>query len=170
MINKAFLILTLSFFLTACAGTMAGGEDMPGAVYVMGKLETDVHALPIPLAQATKKAFSVLSVNPGEFHQTDLDAKVTGYTANDDKITVVVKRKTETVSHLSIRVGFFGDETLSQLIYEEIMRQLKEQGHAQVITAPVMDATPPPAVTPTPVAQSTPPTTVVTPTVTPTNG
>lgn len=136
MIFKIFLALAIPFLLSACAAAVIGGAGAgaASAVYVMGKAEADVDALPIQLAQATKQAFTVLAITPGEFHQTDLDAKITGYTANKDKITVTVKRKTGSVSHLSIRVGYFGDETFSQLIYDEIMRQLKAASAQSVVT------------------------------------
>jgi len=178
MINKASLLLALTIFLTGCVAAVVGGAAGAGAgaVYYMGELKADVNAKPIAIAQATKQAFNALSVQTEEFQQTDLDAKITGHTANDEKITVTVKRITETVSELEIRVGFFGDETLSQLIYNEIIRQLNAAEHAQptmasATTTPAPMVTPAPATTPTPLV--TPPpatsstTSVVTPTVTP---
>ena len=55
---------------------------------------------------------------------TEIDGKVTGRTALDKEVVITIKRQTESTSSLSIRVGAFGDEALSQKIYEKIKARL----------------------------------------------
>lgn len=166
MRNRIPFLFVLVLFLTGCVAALVGGAAVggAGAAYYRGKLTADISAMPTAIAQATKRAFHVLAVAPEKFEQTELDAIITGHTANDEKITVKIKRMNDAVSQLEIRVGIFGDETTSRLIYEEIVRQLKHPNEVQTYAV-----TPPPSTPHVTNLTTTPPTSdgsVLTPTIT----
>lgn len=145
------LVISAAISLSACVAAAVGGAAAAGgagAAFYMGTLRVDIQAMPSRIAAATRSAFQVLSIKVDEFKATELDARIVGHSANDEKITVKVHRETDSISELSIHVGVFGDESMSNLIYEEIKRQL--QGGSQGVSAGVstyavpMEATPAP--------------------------
>ncbi len=138
------IMLTAVVALTGC--TMMGGASDAGEAsvdYVMGIFKADIQATPTRIAEATKRAFEVYAIKVQEYRTTELDAIITGYTATEKKIEVLVKRESDAVSELSIHIGMMGEETFSHLLYEEIKRQLS-QGHSSGVTtyAVPMDTAP----------------------------
>lgn len=130
--------------LTGCVAaaiTGAAAAGGAGAAYVMGKLRADVQATPTRIAEATRRAFGTYMIKVDEYKTTELDARVTGYTANDKKITVTVKRETDLISELVIQVGLFGEEDFSNLLYDEIKKQLAQGSSSGVSTYAVPMAT-----------------------------
>lgn len=138
------IMLTAVVALTGCS--MMGGASDAGEAsvdYVMGIFKADIQATPTRIAEATKRAFGVYAIKVQEYRTTELDSIITGYTANEKKIEVIVKRESDAVSELSIHVGVMGEETFSILLYEEIKRQLVQGAGSGVTTYAVpMDTAP----------------------------
>ena len=43
--------------------------------------------------------------------------------AGEKKLTIKLKMQSDNITEIKIRVGMFGDESVSRLIYEEIKKQ-----------------------------------------------
>jgi len=112
------LVLTPGCFLAA-AGAAAGG-----VFYAKGDLESTMEAKPPAIAAATEKAFAEMGIAKRSAASSAVDAEITGRTARDKKVTVKVKAETANFSKVSIRVGTFGDEDLSRLIFDKIRKNL----------------------------------------------
>jgi hypothetical protein len=119
----------------AAAVTGAAAAGGAGAAYVMGTLRADVQAKPTRIAEATRRAFATYVIKVDEYKTTELDAVITGHTANDKRIKVTVHRETDLISELAIQVGTFGDESFSNLLYEEIKKQLSQGGSSSGATS-----------------------------------
>jgi hypothetical protein len=126
MLAAALLLGLIAVLSAGCAAVAVGAVAAAGAgaaVYVSGDLEADVAANPKQVATATEEAFQQLSLRLISKHATGLDAEVRARTAGDEPVRVNVKA-TEGGSHISIRVGLIGDETLSRKIYDAIRDRL----------------------------------------------
>lgn len=133
-ISIAAVVLTAVFSLTGCSAMSGAAEaGEAGVDFVMGILKADIQATPPQIAEATKRAFKVYDIKVYDYRTTELDAVVIGYTATEKKIDVTIKRESDDVSELSIHVGIMGEESFSNLLYEEIKRQLV-QGASGVTT------------------------------------
>ena len=123
---QVVLVSTAVLLLPGCLLVAAGaaGGAVAGTAYVMGDLETTLQATPGEVVAATRTAFEQMGVATISAGATELDGKVIGRTATDEKITVTVESKGRNLSELSIRVGTFGDEELSRQIYDKIRANL----------------------------------------------
>ena len=128
MIKKAAIALTATLTLSAIVMTsgclIAAAGAAGGVLYAKGDLETTLAATPIKIAAATEKAFREMKISKTSAVSSDLDAEIIGRTATDKKVTVISKIKGEKLSSISIRVGTFGDEDLSRVIFDKIKKNL----------------------------------------------
>jgi hypothetical protein len=60
----------------------------------------------------------------GNSEKNDLSGSLTAYTADNKKVQIKLKRRAESITEIRIRVGTFGDESLSRLILERIRERL----------------------------------------------
>lgn len=119
---KIILIVLSLLYLNGClpllvAGTAAGG----GVAYMMADLEEIVDTSPDKLKKATEKSFEELGIHLISSAATLIDAKITGRTATDKKVTVIAKERGEKRSFVTIRVGLAGDQSLSRRILDNIL-------------------------------------------------
>lgn len=110
----------LSSCLALAAGAAAGAA---GAVYVQGDLETDVDATPPQVVKASEAALEDLSMPLRSSDSTELDGRVESSTA-EKPVKIVAKSRGQGVTHVSIRVGTFGDQRESVRILEAIRSHL----------------------------------------------
>ena len=110
--------------LSGCLLLAAGAAGAVGVAYANGDLNATLEAKPPQVVDATTKAFGQLDVVTGTSSSTALDGQVIGQTATGDQITVNVKSEGEKTSRISIRVGTFGDESLSRKILDKIKSNL----------------------------------------------
>ena len=97
----------------AGAGTVA---------YVRGDLEVTESAKLDAVYRATEKAVTKLELNVTSKTKDALSAKVVARDAQDKKITIRLKATAEGSTTISIRIGFFGDEAKSRIIYDKIKK------------------------------------------------
>ncbi len=110
--------------LSGCLAVAAAAGAAGGVAYAMGDLEAVVEANPPDVVEATERAFNDLKRVKVSAESSSLDGEVIARTAADKKVTVKVRKQTEKVSKLSIRVGTFGDEAFSRMIYDKIKEHL----------------------------------------------
>ena len=107
----------LALGAAAGAGTVA---------YVSGDLEADLEATPDQVIEATKRAAETLKLRTEYAHGSALDGRAKLRTAANKEIFIKAESRSQDTTHLSIRVGTFGDESLSNQLLAEIRNQLAE--------------------------------------------
>ena len=110
--------------VAVAVGAAVGAAGVAGYAYVKGELKgTEAASLDRTwaAAQAALKdlQYSVVSQRK-DAQQAELDAR----TAKDTKVTVQLKGLSDTTTEVRIRVGTFGDKTLSMNILEKIKARL----------------------------------------------
>ncbi len=108
----------------AAVGLAAGGT----IAYVRGDLES-VEAEKLDVVyEAALKATGKLGLAVTKKSKDAMSAVIVGRDAQDKKVSITLKAVADGATRLSIRVGVFGSETKSRLIYKEIQENLKRQG------------------------------------------
>ncbi len=129
MRTQVALWLLLVGLACCCAGCLAVavGAGAAGTVaYMGGDLETDVSEDIDTLYAASRKALNDLGLNiiEGKGGKDALSATIVARDAEDKKVQIKLKSISDEMTELSIRVGVFGNETKSQLIYNKILENL----------------------------------------------
>lgn len=106
--------------LSGCAAVVAAGAAGAGVAWVRGALETTLDANLDRVYRATQEAVRELEFAPVSERKSGVDASVLARTALDKRIEVVLKRVGDKTTHVSIRVGVFGDEALSMAVLDRI--------------------------------------------------
>ena len=94
--------------------------------YVRGDLQAVESASIDEVYEATLKALKELELLPTRKTKDALGAEITTYDAQDKKVTIKLKSEAEGTTKLSIRIGVFGSETKSRLIYQKIHDNLSK--------------------------------------------
>ena len=117
------VLIVVAMVVTGCAALFVGaaGGAGAGALYVQGELKADVEATPQEIITATEKAFRDLIWKKETTAASATDGLATARTATGKEVKVTVVTKTEAVSTVGIRIGTFGDENLSRLLYDRIL-------------------------------------------------
>lgn len=120
----ASLLLGLLLTATGCVAVVAASAAGAGVAWVRGALQTNLeHGM-----DATFKAANA-AVRDMEFarvsdRKSGVDAQVVARTALDKRIEITLKRVSDRVTQVDIRVGVFGDEALSLALLEKIKANL----------------------------------------------
>ena len=120
-------MMALLAFGSGCALLVVGGVAAAGAggyAYVKGEVKS---TQPVPMDQAWKATLA--AVKELQFPvisqaKDALSAEVTVRNASDTKIVIKVTKLYENSTEISIRVGTFGDESLSRQILQQIQKHL----------------------------------------------
>ena len=124
----AVLVVGVLVQLTGCAALLLGGAAAAGAAGVLyheGELQADLEASPPAVIKATERAFRDLIWSKESAQSSATDGMATARTATGKEVLVKVTRTTENISQIGIRIGTFGDENLSRLLYDKIQFFLK---------------------------------------------
>jgi len=125
--KQVFVIVLLVITVGLVGGCMvaAVGAGAAGTVaYVRGDLEAVESKKLDAVYEATLKAVNKLELNVTKETKDSLSAVIVARDAQDKKITIKLSATTENTTKLSIRVGLFGSETKSRLIYQKIHENL----------------------------------------------
>ncbi|GBD38815.1 MAG: hypothetical protein KatS3mg078_1474 [Deltaproteobacteria bacterium] len=126
-IDIAVFFILLSLVNSGCAAVLLGGGAAAGAgtvLYVKGELQS-VEEVPLDRAwNAANLAVRDMGFVIGNSEKDDLSGSLTAYTADNKKVQIKLKRRAESITEIRIRVGTFGDESLSRLILEKIRERL----------------------------------------------
>lgn len=112
------LLCGLPFAAASC--TTAGAASGPGYTWYRGAFEGNVDGGTAEVTRAAEQALRDLDIKQIQANSTEIDGKVTGRSALDKEVSITIKRTTEKVSWVSVHIGSFGDEALSQRIFEMI--------------------------------------------------
>jgi len=120
----ALLLVSPVVLVEGCVVAAVGGGAAGTVAYIRGDLEV-VEAKDIgTVYKATEKALEELGLVVSKKTKDALSAKIIARDAQDKKITIKLNATTEEMTKLSIRIGMFGSETKSRLIYQKIRDNL----------------------------------------------
>ncbi|MFB0525316.1 MAG: DUF3568 family protein [Phycisphaerae bacterium] len=122
----AVLLVGSAVSLGGCVVAAVGAGAAGTVAYLKGDLEAvesrkldEVHA-------ATLKAVKELGLNVTQDTKDALSAVIITRDAQDKKVKITLRATTEQTTKLSIRVGLFGSEAKSRLIYQKIHDYLQK--------------------------------------------
>ena len=116
------MILSLTLF-TGCAAVLIGAGAGAGAgtvAYVAGELKAQEEVSLNRAWNASVRAMEDLEFTITSKEKDAFNAKLTARGAGDKKIQVKLKKQVEKVTEIRIRIGVFGDESMSRQILEKI--------------------------------------------------
>jgi len=121
----ALLLLGAAALLQGCFAVVVGAGAAGTVAYVRGDLEA-VEAKKLDIVyDATKKAVEQLELSISKDNKDAMSAMIVVRDSQDKKMTIKLLATTEDSTKLSIRVGMFGSETKSRLIYDQIKKNLQ---------------------------------------------
>ena len=120
LLFAAALMLVQGCMTVALVGAGAGT-----VMYAKGDLEAVLSNDINSAYEAVLKSLEQLELKVSSKVKDELAAKIVARDAQDKKITIGLASTAENATKLNIRVGLFGDETKSRLIYEQIQKNLK---------------------------------------------
>lgn len=118
------LLVGLTVLVHGCAVAWVGA-GAGTAIYAMGDLEVVVAKDISFTYHASLRALEQLELRVSSKVKDALAAKIIARDAQDEKITIKLASTAEDTTKLNIRIGLFGNETKSRLIYEQIQKSLK---------------------------------------------
>ncbi|MCS7091356.1 MAG: DUF3568 family protein [Verrucomicrobiota bacterium] len=121
------LVLLIPMVLTGCALLLVGGAAAAGAgtvAYVRGELQATLDSPYEKVWSVTRRALADLNMVITEQEKDGLTGHITARAAGDRKVTLRLRKITGTATEVRIRVGTWGDETVSRQILEQIERRL----------------------------------------------
>jgi hypothetical protein len=133
MIKRQELLLVLllavcPLVLTGClAAAAVGGAAAAGAgtvAYIKGELKATEEASMDKTWKATVGAVDELNFLVINKIKDAVSAELEAKTADNKTVKIELKRVTENLTDISIRIGTFGDETLSRYILSKIEARL----------------------------------------------
>jgi len=106
--------------LIVAAGAVAAGT----VVYIRGELRASLANPYDDVVAASSRAVEKLQFRKISQEGDALKTVLVARTGTDKKIEITVKRVTDAVTKVEIRVGVFGDEALSRAIFDKIKQSL----------------------------------------------
>jgi hypothetical protein len=117
------LILSAALLMNSGCALLVGGAAGAGTVaYLKGELKTNEDVPINKVFDATQAALKEMGLTVQKFEKAVDSAQVTAITADDKTIKINLKKRNDYLTELSIRVGTFGDESLSKKILEKIRK------------------------------------------------
>jgi len=124
--RQVVLIIMLIGSAVSISGCIvaAVGAGVGTVAYVKGDLETVESKSLDVVYEAALKAVEELELQVISKTKDSLSAEINARDAQDKKITIKLNATSDESTELSIRIGTFGNETKSRLIYEKIQENL----------------------------------------------
>lgn len=118
------LLAALTFTISGCAVALVGAGAAAGVGYIRGDLEATLEDDVEDVYKASLQALDQLKLAVVSKQQDALGAKIVSRNIEDKKIQINLKQNEGGITKLTIRIGIFGDETQSRLIYDKIRDNL----------------------------------------------
>lgn len=110
--------------LTGCVAVVAAGAAGTGVAWYRGQLEASLDHNIEAVFAASQKALNQLEFANISNKKSTVDAQLVSRTALDKKVEITLQKVTDRSTKVIIRVGVFGDETLSMSILDKIKAAL----------------------------------------------
>jgi len=122
----ATILITATGLLQGCMLAVVGVGAAGTIAYIRGDLEAVESESLDAVYEATLAALKELELTVTEKPKDALEARIVVRDSQDRKITIKLTNTAEKTTKLSIRVGTFGSETRSRLIYQKIREHLNK--------------------------------------------
>jgi len=128
--QRLIIIVMITIFplmQTGCVVAAVGVGAAAGAgtiAYIKGELKAVEDANIDRVWRATEGAVDELNFIVTNKVKDAVSAKLDALTADNKSIHITLKRKTDSLTEIIIRIGTFGNEELSRLILEKIQKRL----------------------------------------------
>ncbi len=120
----ALLAVAALPWLTGCVVVAAGAVGAGAVAYVRGELQSSVEAdLDVTYA-ASQRALAKLEFAKIDQRKSGLDAQLVHRTALDKRVEIKLKKITDRLTKIEIRVGIVGDQELSLTLLDKIRAEL----------------------------------------------
>lgn len=123
-LTSLLALIALGCLQSGCLLVAAGAAGAGTVAYIRGELEANVDGRFDAVASAANEAIGDLKFAKINDSKDALTAIVVARTADDKRIEIKVTKVTDAVSKVTIRVGIFGDETISRTILDRIKSNL----------------------------------------------
>lgn len=123
-LTVALLIVAALPWLTGCVVVAAGAVGAGAVAYVRGELESSVEADLDATYAATQRALEKLEFAKIDQRKSGLDAQLVHRTALDKRVEIKLKKITDRLTKIEIRVGLVGDQELSLTLLDKIRAEL----------------------------------------------
>ena len=120
------LLATLAVCLSGCLLAAVGAGAAGTVAYAKGDLEVIRSEGITEVYEATRNAVEQLEYSITESRKDATSARVVARDSQDDKITIKLKATPEGPTEVSIRVGTWGSETRSNIIYSKIKENIEQ--------------------------------------------
>jgi len=124
ILGAVLLLSGIAVFIQGCVAVAAAGLGAGTVAYVKGDLKALEAANLDKVYKATEKALDELEFSVTKKTKDVLSAVIVARDAANKKITIKLSAAEEDATKISIRVGTFGNETKSRMIYEQIKKYL----------------------------------------------
>jgi Protein of unknown function (DUF3568) len=121
------LVLAGCTLFSGCAAALLGTGAAAGAgavVFYKGRLHTFENASLDRVWHATQAAAKDLQLEVVTKKKDELAASLRARGASEKRISIGLKRKSDKLTEVDIRVGYFGNKTYSHQILEQIHKDL----------------------------------------------
>lgn len=125
MLYRLLILFGVVCQLTGCGAIIVGGAAAVGTVaYVSGDLNTTLEVSFEQAVVATDAAIEENSIKQLTRNTDDSEAVYILQTVQEDRIEVKLTKATKNLTNITIRVGVFGDEALSNQVLDEIQERM----------------------------------------------
>jgi hypothetical protein len=115
------IILGMGLLTSSGCALLVGGAAGAGTfAYLRGELKSDEEISLDRLWNATQAAIKNMGLTVKTKEKDSLSAKLVAVTADDKNINISLKRKSDNLTEIAIRIGKLGNESMSQQILDEI--------------------------------------------------
>ena len=114
------LLATALAFTSGCVVVAAGAAGAGTVAYLRGELDATVTGPLDTVDAAANRAVQRLQFVKISEAKDALVAEIVARTAQDKKITITLNKVGDTLTRVRIRVGLFGDETISRALLDQI--------------------------------------------------
>jgi hypothetical protein len=117
-------LLAVLTWLTGCVVVAAGAVGAGAVAYVRGELASSVEADLDATYAAAQRALDKLEFAKIDQRKSGLDAQLVRRTALDKRVEIQLKKVTDRLTKIEIRVGVVGDQELSLTLLDKIRAEL----------------------------------------------
>jgi hypothetical protein len=119
-----FLFLPLLLATSGCVAVAVGGAAAGTVAWIRGALEVAVDSPIDKVGKAATEAMTEMKFSVISSKVDVVSGAIVARTAQDVKVEIRLNKITEKSTKVSIRVGIFGDQALSQQIYDALRENL----------------------------------------------
>jgi hypothetical protein len=121
----ALIALTALPVFSGCVIVAAGAAGAGAVAYVRGEMRSSIEHDLVAVYEASQRALINLEFAKISERRSGVDAELISRTALDKRVVIELKKVTDRLTKVEIRVGIVGDQDLSLTILEKIKAELQ---------------------------------------------